>query len=48
MAEAAIRPLTPFSPAPELTTRAFDYDDVTLVPRVASTLEHRADASPAV
>ena len=28
--------------------RAFDYDDVTLVPRVASTLAHRSDADPHV
>lgn len=27
---------------------AFDYDDVTLAPRVVSTLAHRADASPGV
>jgi IMP dehydrogenase len=27
---------------------AFDYDHLTLVPRVASTLEHRSDASPSV
>jgi IMP dehydrogenase len=27
---------------------AFDYDQVTLAPRVVSTLEHRADASPRV
>src|SRR5438132_4217800 len=29
-------------------SRAFDYDDVTLVPRVASTLAHRAEAEPHV
>ena len=28
--------------------RALDYDEVTLVPRVTSTLAHRADAQPAV
>lgn len=28
--------------------RAFDYDDITLMPRVVSTLAHRADAEPAV
>ena len=35
---------------PELAEgpRAFDYDDISLVPRVASTLEHRADAQPRV
>jgi len=33
---------------PGLEPRAFDYDDVTLVPRVASTLAHRSDADPHV
>ena len=49
MANAAITTLTARTPAPlEESAVALDYDDVTLVPRVTSTLAHRADARPAV
>ncbi|MBV8527844.1 MAG: guanosine monophosphate reductase [Candidatus Dormibacteraeota bacterium] len=49
MANAAITTLTARTPAPlEKSAVALDYDDVTLVPRVTSTLAHRADARPAV
>ena len=50
MAEALIRNVVSGMPSPERigTTTAFDYDDVTLVPRVPSTLAHRADAQPGV
>ena len=46
MADTAIRNLINEGPALERNGVAFDYDDVTLVPRVASTLAHRADAQP--
>jgi len=47
VAESLIHTL---APAADTTgdARAFDYDDVTLVPRVASTLAHRSEADPQV
>jgi IMP dehydrogenase len=49
MADPAITTFTPLrSAAMADTAVALDYDDVTLVPRVTSTLAHRADACPAV
>lgn len=49
MAQAAFTTVStrPSAP-PDAATVALDYDDVTLVPRVTSTLAHRADARPAV
>jgi IMP dehydrogenase len=49
MADAALTTLSTRRAAPmDGSAVAIDYDDVTLVPRVASTLAHRADARPAV
>lgn len=49
MADAVISALTTRREMVHDTpVRALDYDDVTLVPRVTSTLAHRADAQPAV
>lgn len=49
MADAALTTVSPRRAAPLAeSTVAIDYDDVTLVPRVTSTLAHRADAQPAV
>lgn len=48
MADAAVTRLAPRRGATTaLSGTAFDYDDVTLVPRVRSTLAHRSDARPA-
>lgn len=43
-------PLPPARPQPEVQElpSAYDYDDISLVPRRTSTLERRADADPAV
>jgi IMP dehydrogenase/GMP reductase len=41
------RPRAEFENVPN-APRAFDYDDLTLAPRLASTLEHRAEALPEV
>lgn len=48
MSEAAITPLASRRTAVRPEHTAFDYDQITLVPRVASTLAHRADAVPTV
>lgn len=48
MTEAALSPLAPPRAALQPPHTAFDYDEITLVPRVASTLSHRADAVPTV
>lgn len=48
MTEAAISPLASPRAALRPEHTAFDYDEITLVPRVASTLSHRADAVPTV
>ena len=49
MADAAFTTLTPRrSTAVEQPAVAFDYDDVTLAPRMTSTLPHRSDAHPEV
>ena len=48
MADPAFTTLSPRRPVTLAdAAAAFDYDDVTLVPRVTSTLAHRADARPA-
>ena len=48
MGDLAVSPLSRGRTAAfDQTARALDYDDVTLVPRVTSTLAHRADAQPA-
>ncbi|MFN2581325.1 MAG: guanosine monophosphate reductase [Candidatus Dormibacteria bacterium] len=46
MAEAAVHRMLTTAPETEHPPLAFDYDDVTLVPRLPSTLAHRADAKP--
>ena len=49
MVDAAITPLASQRGAViDVTGVSFDYDDVTLAPRVASSLAHRSDAHPAV
>ncbi|MGH7686588.1 MAG: guanosine monophosphate reductase [Candidatus Dormibacteria bacterium] len=49
MAEVVLTTLTPRrSTAVEQPVAAFDYDDVTLAPRMTSTLPHRSDAHPDV
>ena len=48
MADVAISHLTRHPARADGATTAFDYDDVTLVPRVTSTLAHRADARTSV
>ena len=49
MADAAFTTLTPRRGTKvDVTGTGFDYDDVTLAPRVTSTLAHRSDAQPAV
>ena len=49
MADAALTTLTPRrSTAVQQPATAFDYDDVTLAPRMTSTLPHRSDAHPEV
>ena len=48
MADAAFTTLTPRrGPTIDVTGTGFDYDDVTLAPRMTSSLAHRADAHPA-
>lgn len=48
MTEAALSPRAAPRPALRPEHTAFDYDDITLVPRVVSTMSHRADAMPTV